>query len=333
MDEHAEIYAALSACGLIDAGEQPQLLALGGGVSSEIYRFDTAAGPACIKRALPKLRVKQDWYAPIERSGFEAAWFDAVGKILPDAVPTIIAQDRDAHLFVMQFLPPEQYPLWKAELLAGRTSPSFAANVGSCLVRIHSSTAGDSNYATSFDNDRIFDPLRIDPYLRATATAHPECAPQLHALADETLSEKRALVHGDVSPKNILNGPNGPVFLDAETACYGDPAFDLAFCLNHLLLKCVWRPSTRDGYLACFDALLARYREGIDWEPPAQLERRASALLGAFLLARIDGKSPVEYIVDADDKSRVRQFAMPLIQKPADKLDAIRDAWREWLGR
>ncbi len=59
-------------------------------------------------------------------------------------------------------------------------------------------------------------------------------------LSAGTLAAKIALVHGDVSPKKVPAGPRGPVFLDAECAWYGDPAFDLAFCLNHLLLKCLW---------------------------------------------------------------------------------------------
>jgi hypothetical protein len=31
----------------------------------------------------------------------------------------------------------------------------------------------------------------------------------------------------------------------------------LAFVLNHLLLKCVWRPQWTQGYLHCFAALAA----------------------------------------------------------------------------
>src|SRR3546814_2979244 len=67
----------------------------------------------------------------------------------------------------------------------------------------------------------------------------------------------------------ILIGPDGPIFLDAECAWYGDPAFDLAFCLNHLLLKCLWTPRATAGFLSCFDALSRRYPEGVDWEPAA----------------------------------------------------------------
>jgi len=52
-----------------------------------------------------------------------------------------------------------------------------------------------------------------------------------------------------VSPKNILCGPDGPMFLDGETTSCGGPAFDFAFCLNHRLLKCVWHPHWTQDYL------------------------------------------------------------------------------------
>ena len=62
-----------------------------------------------------------------------------------------------------------------------------------------------------------------------------------------------------MSPKNILVGPDGPIFLDAECAWYGDPAFDLAFCLNHMLLKCLAVPAAAPAFLDCFDALACAY--------------------------------------------------------------------------
>ncbi|RYF36584.1 MAG: aminoglycoside phosphotransferase family protein, partial [Comamonadaceae bacterium] len=128
-------------------------------------------------------------------------------------------------------------------------------------------------------------------------------------------------------PKNILVGPAGPVFLDAECAWYGDPAFDLAFCLNHLLLKSVWRPDTTAAFLQCFDALCAAYLAGVHWEPAAQLEARAAWLLAGMLLARVDGKSPAEYITAEADRNRVRRFAIPLLLQPVRRLSEIRQRW------
>jgi hypothetical protein len=118
------------------------------------------------------------------------------------------------------------------------------------------------------------------------------------------------------------------VFLDAETACYGDPAFDLAFCLNHLLLKCIWRPKYMEEYLACFRALANAYTAGVTWEQVSGIEARISALLPALLLARVDGKSPVEYITVPQEKSFIREFAKRHLRKPTKSVEEVAFAWQ-----
>ena len=184
-----------------------------------------------------------------------------------------------------------------------------------------------------FSTDGIFHAIRLEPYLVATGRRHPDLAPALDALVARTAATKHTLVHGDVSPKNILVGPRGPIFLDAECAWYGDPAFDLAFCLNHLLLKCLWTPAATTGFLACFDALAAVYLDGVRWEPRAALERRAAHLLPGLLLARVDGKSPVEYLTAEADRDLVRRTARPLILAPTDTLSGVRSIWASALDR
>ena len=143
---------------------------------------------------------------------------------------------------------------------------------------------------------------------------------------------KHVLVHGDVSPKNILVGPCGPVFLDAECAWYGDPAFDLAFCLNRLLLKCLWTPLAAHGFLDCFQVMARAYLSGVAWERADAVEARTARLLPGLLLARIDGKSPVEYVTASRDKDRVRRVARRLLVRPVDRLGAVSGAWAEELG-
>src|SRR5439155_4136905 len=171
--------------------------------------------------------------------------------------------------------------------------------------------------------DAIFFDIRLDPYLLATARRHHDLAPMLEALVETTRRTKRTLVHGDVSPKNILVGAHGPVLLDAECAWWGDPAFDLAFCLNHLLLKCLWHPPATLPLLSAFDALLETYLETVDWEPRGALEQRASALLPGLLLARVDGKSPVEYITYESNRDVVRLVARELLQRPVEQLGRV----------
>ena len=327
-----DILAVLRRAGLLEFGSEPKGEPLTGGVSSDIWRVDLPMGAVCIKRALARLRVKADWRAPVERSGYEAAWMRIARGVEPSAAPELLFEDRAAGAVVMRYLPPDRYRLWKEALRAGEADPAFAAAVGARLVAIHAATAGRPEIAAAFPTDAIFHDIRLEPYLIATSRAHAALAPALQRLARRTATTKLALVHGDVSPKNILVGPDGPVLLDAECAWYGDPAFDLAFCLNHLLLKCLWTPTAAPDFLDCFDGLLRTYLEGVGWEPRQELEARAAGLLPGLFLARIDGKSPVEYVTDMMDKERVRRIAGAFLLAPAETLAPLREAWAVELG-
>jgi aminoglycoside phosphotransferase (APT) family kinase protein len=312
---------------LIKAGEQARLTPLAGGVSSDISLVEANGRRFCVKRALPRLKVAALWEAPVERNAAEAAWMRAVQRWLPRAVPGVLGEDAKAGLFAMDYLAPEDHRLWKTELLAGRVEPDFAAAVGRDLAAIHRRSAADPRIPDKFANDATFEAIRIEPYLGATGRAHPALAPRFEALARATLATKRALVHGDVSPKNILMGPLGPVFIDAECAWFGDPAFDLAFCLNHLLLKGARDGADRAPYCAAFSALTRAYLARVDWENADGLEARAAALLPALFLARVDGKSPVEYLTRESERAAVRAVAAPLIADPPRRLMDMADAW------
>ncbi len=328
----AEIALVLRRLGLAEPGETPHLTPLTGGVSSDIWRADLHTGPVCVKRALAQLRVAQRMQAPGERGRYEWQWIRFANQVVPGSAPRAIAFDEEAMVVVMAWLPPEDNPLWKAELHAGRADAGFAGSVGRTLALIHRASAGRRDIAERFPSDEIFHAIRLEPYLIATSLVHDDLAPRLRALAATTAATKRALVHGDVSPKNIMVGKDGPIFLDAETAWYGDPAFDLAFCLNHMLLKCLWTPASTEGFLACFAALAGAYLEGVDWEKRADIEARAAQLLPALLLARVDGKSPAEYITSEADKECVRRCARALIAKPVDELASVRARWTAELG-
>ena len=331
-DAPVDFLSLLSRAGLVEDGETPAFEALAGGVSSDIWRADLRRGPVCIKKALPKLKVEQDWRAPVERNAYEAQWLETAGNIIPGATPMILARDAARGMFAMEYLDPIRFPCWKDQLLRGRAEPAFAAAVGERLARIHSATGGDTDIAASFSTDGIFHAIRLAPYLEATAAAHPELADALTALVRITADTHTALVHGDVSPKNILAGPEGPVFLDAECAWYGDPAFDLAFCLNHFLLKCLAAPAATDAFLMSFDALAQTYLETVTSEPRDTIEARSARLLPGLFLARVDGKSPVEYLTREADKDRVRRAASAWLLKPTDRLADIRHLWGEVLN-
>jgi aminoglycoside phosphotransferase (APT) family kinase protein len=306
---------------------------LTGGVSSDIWRIETAQGPVCAKRALAKLRVAADWRAPIERNLYEARWMRVASEAHAGCAPRVLGQHPALGVLVMDYLPPAGYSLWKQRLRDGHADAATACQVGYVLGEIHSYSARRPQLAAEFDTDRIFFDIRLEPYLLATARRHSDLATELEHLVDVTRSHRVALVHGDVSPKNILIGAAAPVFLDAECAWWGDPAFDFAFCLNHLLLKCLWTPAATPAFLASFDALAEAYLSAVDWEPSDALEQRAAALLPGLFLARIDGKSPVEYVTEERQREQVRRVARGLLKHPVASLRSVRSSWAEELER
>ena len=84
--------------------------------------------------------------------------------------------------------------------------------------------------------------------------------------------------------------------------------------------------------MECFSALRESYLEHADWEPIAALEARTAHLLPGLFLARVDGKSPVEYLTDERACDRVRKVARSLLLQPVDRLAHIAGAWREELA-
>lgn len=312
--------------GLAECGETVRCKPLSGGVSSDIWRVQTRTGEFCVKRALAKLKVAAHWEAPVERNAFEWAYMEQVSRIAPGSVPQPVAHDPQRGLFAMAWLDPAQYPLWKSELLAGHVDLSFAARLGDLVGRIHSATAADSSTARRFATDKNFHALRIEPYLLAAAQVHPDISAQLHTLAATTASTRQALVHGDVSPKNILMGPGGPVLLDAEVAWFGDPAFDMAFCLHHLAIKARVVAGARAQLALACGALANAYLLRVDWEPRVNLAVRVARLIPALALARVDGKSPVEYLSEtqrSDLRAVARKVILAELETPSDALDAI----------
>jgi tRNA A-37 threonylcarbamoyl transferase component Bud32 len=308
-------------------GESARWSPLAGGVSSDLWRVDLPGRSLCVKRALARLKVAADWQAPVSRNAYEWAWMRFASRHRPETVPELLAHDPGAGLFAMSYLPPERYPVWKAQLLRGEVDVATAAAVGEALGMLHAASAGDASLAAGFATDDNFHALRIEPYLLATAAAHPALSDILHSLAERTTATHLALVHGDVSPKNILVGPSGPVLLDAECAWYGDPAFDLAFCVNHLLLKSLLLTGHRAGLLRSARTLAEAYVRCVDWEPQPAVEARAASLLPALLLARVDGKSPVEYLTQDRHRRFVRTVASALLRAPAPTVEDVLDAW------
>ena len=318
---------ALIDLNLAQPGDALDAEPLKGGVSSDIWRVRLESGDVCVKRALQTLRVSQKWTAPTRRHFKEAAWFRLVEVIVPKAVPKLLAHDQTRGVIIMSYLPDQDYPVWKAQLRDGIINLDAVAQTAAILGEVHARTAEDTEVRDLFFDPELFHALRLSPYFAATAEAHADVAEPLRELIAQFDANPLALVHGDFSPKNILMGPDGPVILDAECANFGDPAFDVAFCLNHLLLKRFFTRGSFEQLASAFDIFLSRYRQAVSWEPVDALEARTARYLAGLLLARIDGKSPVEYITADEEKAHVRTFAKRYLLSPAESPATIAQDW------
>jgi aminoglycoside phosphotransferase (APT) family kinase protein len=305
--------------GLGRASDVSDVTALTGGVASDIARVVVGSKTYCVKFALEKLRVAADWRAPVHRSRAEYAWLTVAGRVAPGSAPELHGYSEADHGFAMSYIAGPDVRLWKASLLRGDEVRDEAIRVADVLGRIHAAGATRGFDRGAFDNSADFHAIRVEPYLVYTAQRHPSVAPRLLHLAAGLDAARITLVHGDVSPKNILFRGDQPILLDAECASMGDPCFDVAFCLNHLVLKSVHLAASRPRLRDSVHEFWRAYAPYVAWEDPHAMEERVAALLPALMLARIDGKSPVEYLSEPE-RIWVRARALDLLQHPGLRL-------------
>lgn len=313
-----DVAAALARTGV--AGAVVSSTALAGGVSSEIWHVATTSGDVCVKRALAVLRTSDHWEAPVERSTSEARWLELAARLVPDLAPRLLAVDHDTGTLVLEYLDSDRYEVWKTQLLGGHVSVDTASALARGLRRFHD-RAADPLLAGDFDRPELIAALRLEPYLDRTAERHRDLAEAIGRLRLEFHEHARTVVHGDVSPKNVLVAGDRVVLLDAECATWGDPMFDVAFCLTHLCAKAHhlrrlggrWRPGA-DAFVGSYGA-----RSPDD-------DERCARWLAVLLLARVDGASPLEYL-DGGARERVRQGARHLVGAPTAGVTEAIDRW------
>jgi aminoglycoside phosphotransferase (APT) family kinase protein len=299
-----------------------RLTSLLGGVSSELYLVEDGPERFVAKRALPKLNVKDDWFADVSRNETEWKYLDYVGRIMPGVVPKL--RFAGCGYFGMEFLG-DGFANWKQMLLAGNCRSEHASRAGEILGEIHRRTSFNSELWKQFDTTPNFHQLRVEPYLLTTGERHPKLRDLFFAEAERIESVHEVLVHGDFSPKNILIGAQRIVLLDCEVAWYGDAAFDIAFCLNHLFLKSLHHAPKRLGIESMIAAFWSAYTQarGGDSHP---VERRVVTLLMMLLLARVDGKSPAEYLT-FQKQQFIRDFVPRHLPSPPGNLARLSELW------
>jgi 5-methylthioribose kinase len=312
--------------GLWPRGAPACIHELGGGVSNTVLLIEgEAAGGVekrwVVKQSLEKLRVQDDWRSERRRIFSEAEAIQALRPVLGQAaVPQVVHIDRENYLFVMTAAPPGSV-MWRELLLDGQVDMGVARQAGKLLALMITSSHHDRSFQKVFADRTVFDQLRLDPYYRTTAARHPDVRPVIEKLIADSWQIRTAIVHGDYSPKNMLVRGKNIFLIDFEVVHWGDPAFDAGFLLNHLFLKAFHQPRFSALYFAAAREFWKELRRGTEKAALGDFENMTLRHLGALMLARIDGKSPVEYIRDEITRDRVRRFAKRLLLEGPRRLE------------
>lgn len=326
MLDPAEITVLLRGHGVAGPAGAPSVEPLGGGISGDVALVTWGDERLVVKQPRERLDVAAEWRIDPGRVFNEARALTYLSSILPPgSVPSVRFVDAARCLFAMS-VAPAGGAIWKDQLLAGTVSADTAGRVGALLADVHRISAEDPAVATAFGAVELLEQGRIDPYHRTAAARNPELAEAIGAEIRRLQSTRLALVLGDVAPKNIFAYPDHVMFFDVEIAHWGDPAFDVAFCLTHLVVKAIVMPNRATQILDVAAELWRAYRRGVPaWHDH---ERHVLAELGCLLLARIDGKSPLEYVDDDATRATVRALAARVLLAPpaslADLLAGLR---------
>ncbi len=322
----ASVHDYLVRRGLAATTDRISVRELGGGVSNIVLLIEWPNAPErrwVLKQSLEKLRVQDDWRSERERIFREAESIQDLRPALGGfALPEVVHIDRKNFLFIMTAAPAGSR-VWKESLLAGEVDLAVAREAGRLLARMINASRRDPGFRERFEDRRVFDQLRIDPYYRTTAARHPDLANCFEELIADSWKIQTALVHGDYSPKNVLVRGRQIFLIDFEVIHWGDPTFDTGFLLNHLFLKALYQPRFAPRYFDAAREFWQALWSEVEGEPWRAFEAMTLRHLGGLMLARVDGKSPVEYLRDEPSKERVRRTAKRLLIERPPRLEQV----------
>lgn len=291
----------------------------GGGVSSRVFGIHNQDVDLVLKQALPELKAPITWPADRRRATTEARAIKTLQGVTPKNVPQLIDVDPEEFTLTMT-RSPREFSVWKTELLGGNIQPEIGRELGRILATWHNFGAENDDVRKRFLEDKLFEQLRVWPFYREVQERNPQYSELISKLITEITDEKITLVHGDFSPKNILVLPEEePVILDFEAINTGNPVFDLAFLLGHLVCKDIRTDSSDEKALLRETAIefLNEYRKYSKIPVAVNLKDHVAMIA----LARVDGVSLVNYL-DSDKQERVRSVAKSVLgSSEADVMD------------
>lgn len=330
IEDPAALVAYLRDAGRVAPDEQPAVRVLAGGVSNKTVLVERVNGDAWVlKQALPKLRVKLDWFSDPARFRREALALQWLPRLVPGAsITPLVFEDPDQFLLAMAAVP-QPHENWKTMLLGRKLYPRHVRQFGTLLGTIHRGAwERRAEVEPLFADRAFFESLRVEPYYAYAATEVPAAGEFLAELIESTRAARQTLVHGDYSPKNVLVPKGGRiVLLDHEVIHWGDPAFDVGFALTHFLSKAHHLPAYRgafsDGAMLFWTAY-AGVLGDLPWT--RQLEARAVLHTLGCLLARVAGRSPLEYL-SAEERRRQSAAAVELMRRPPSTVGELVQAF------
>ena len=296
---------------------------LEGGVSSDVYKVQTNSKTYCIKRSLPKLRVMKEWFADTKRLKYEYLWLKHCKKIIPNSIPNIYQFSAKQDFLILEYLNEKNYTTLKSKLLKKDIDIYIINKISKNLSKIHKESKGGLVKKKFINNSKNFYDLRLDAYFNEVGRVYPNLKKIIKNIIKNYKKYSSTLVHGDFSPKNILIFNNNIKYIDAETCNFGDPVFDVVFFSNHLLLKSIHIPDKKNKFIKSYENFFNTYLKSIKFSQRKNFIDRCIAMVPIMLLARIDGKSPVEYITKKNIKNKIRLLSFNLINNPPKSLEYL----------
>ena len=296
---------------------------LEGGVSSEVFKVKTKKKLYCLKRSLPKLRVKKDWFVNTNRLKYEYLWLKHCKSIIPNGIPNVYKFSSKKDFLILQYLDEKKYKNLKIQLLEKKINYKIIEKISKDLFKIHINSTNKYIKKKFSKNSKNFYDLRLDAYFKEVGRMHPSLNKKIKNIIENYKINSSTLVHGDFSPKNMLIFNKTIKYIDAETCNYGDPVFDVVYFANHLLIKSIHIIEKKKQFINCYSIFLYTYIKSLKIDERDKFFKRCVAMIPIMLLARIDGKSPVEYIKKNAIKNKIRLLSFRLINNPPKSFEKL----------